>query len=338
MTLARIQRPLTPGRRVAKSQPRSPATRASTKHDPSIARPLSSFPLGARTDPAETRADAHAGRVARALDSSAEAMTSAASPSPARERLARPGPIAEQHFPDRGRPLAPSIRRRLEPELGVDLSTVRLHTSGEAGELAHRLSARAFTLGNHIVLGRESDLQSHAGQRLLAHELGHLPEQASAAPQIRRSPYSIDPTLAQQGTTAPELVPSLESTKAAMALLNADERELYVAAVREWVSACGHGQELLEIVQQIHSPLVGPQPDDWFPESIRRQVAALPAATIYSPFKVLAIIEVSRNLAAQGVGPQLTTPTLTVPSPAASQQQGTQLAQPQSLASLTPAS
>lgn len=335
MTLASISRPPKPGRHAAGLQARGPSARAPAGHDAAVARPLSSFPLGAAHDPAEAVADASASRVARALHAPLEASDQQ------REIGSRPIPraISDLHFPDRGHSLPASTRRRLEPELGVDLSTVRLHTSAEAGELAHRLSARAFTLGNHIVLGHGSSLQSAAGRQLLAHELGHLPEQARAEPRIRRSPYAVDPALAQQPTQSPEQLPPLEDTQAAMRQLDEQERELYVAAVREWVSACGHGRDLLAAVEALHPARQGPQPADWFPEAARWEVARLSAATIRVPLAVLSVIEVSRRIAAAGGGSQLETPTLDAPSHAEwLEQQRARLVRPPTLGGIGPAS
>jgi hypothetical protein len=74
-----------------------------------------------------------------------------------------------------------------ETGLGHDFSAVRLHTSDNAAASAAALSARAYTVGRHIVLGRgEYAPDTNAGRRLLLHELAHVIQQsrggAGAAP------------------------------------------------------------------------------------------------------------------------------------------------------------
>ena len=73
-----------------------------------------------------------------------------------------------------GRPLPASERAFFEPRFGRDFSNVRLHSGPAAGELARSVHARAFTLGNSIVLGA-----GETGRELLAHELTHVVQQGS---------------------------------------------------------------------------------------------------------------------------------------------------------------
>jgi hypothetical protein len=84
--------------------------------------------------------------------------------------------------PAGGAPLPPDIQRALERGLGADLGSVRVHTDGRAKSAAESLSARAFTVGNHIFLGpgeRPTNL------RLLAHEVAHVLQQ-HGAPALQR--------------------------------------------------------------------------------------------------------------------------------------------------------
>ncbi len=79
------------------------------------------------------------------------------------------------------------IRRR-------SLGDVRIHDSAQAGDLARRLGARAFTVGRHIYV--RPDLASPAtpeGDALLAHELWHVAEQSGATemPLLRPSAPSL---------------------------------------------------------------------------------------------------------------------------------------------------
>ena len=73
-----------------------------------------------------------------------------------------------------GSPLPDSVRGDMESRLGADFSTVRVHTGAAAEQSATELGARAYTSGEHIVLG------AGAGDpHTLAHELSHVIQQRS---------------------------------------------------------------------------------------------------------------------------------------------------------------
>ncbi|MEA2563867.1 MAG: hypothetical protein QOH06_5371 [Acidobacteriota bacterium] len=71
-----------------------------------------------------------------------------------------------------GRPLPASERAFFEPRFGCDFANVRLHSGTAASELARSVQARAFTLGDSIVLD-----SGESGRELLAHELTHVVQQ-----------------------------------------------------------------------------------------------------------------------------------------------------------------
>ena len=85
-----------------------------------------------------------------------------------------------------GQPLSASERAFFEPRFGRDFSNVRLHSGSAASELACSVQARAFTLGDTVVLGAgETD------RRLMAHELTHVVQQGGAAPAaVARKPLA----------------------------------------------------------------------------------------------------------------------------------------------------
>ena len=56
-----------------------------------------------------------------------------------------------------GAPLPAAVQATLEKSFNADLSVVRVHTDARAAGAADSLSARAFTYGNHIVLGSGSN-------------------------------------------------------------------------------------------------------------------------------------------------------------------------------------
>jgi hypothetical protein len=87
---------------------------------------------------------------------------------------ATPGP----HQLGRGQALDVGVRSRMESAFGTDLSTVTLHTGGEAVESANKVAARAFTVGNHIAFGAgEYRPGTIIGDALIAHELAHTIQQ-----------------------------------------------------------------------------------------------------------------------------------------------------------------
>ncbi len=89
--------------------------------------------------------------------------------------------LVEDVVGSQGLPLAAGTRKRLELLLGVDLGDVLVHRDERAARAAESVAARAFTVGDHVVLGAEVDPTTAAGQRVLAHELVHVVQQRGAA-------------------------------------------------------------------------------------------------------------------------------------------------------------
>ncbi|MDI2031962.1 DUF4157 domain-containing protein [Saccharopolyspora sp. TS4A08] len=75
-----------------------------------------------------------------------------------------------------GKPLEASTRADMETRLGADFSDVRLHTDPSAQRSATEIGARAYTSGNHVVIG-----PSGADAHTLAHELTHVIQQRRGA-------------------------------------------------------------------------------------------------------------------------------------------------------------
>lgn len=70
----------------------------------------------------------------------------------------------------------------LAREVGADPSAVRVHRGGEAAQAAARQQARAFTVGNHIVLGADAPAAGTPdGDALMRHELAHTAQQHAAS-------------------------------------------------------------------------------------------------------------------------------------------------------------
>ena len=91
-----------------------------------------------------------------------------------------------------GQALPSAQRRTLEAGLGRDLSGIRLHQGPGAQASSAALHARAYTLGNDVVLGRAAPpLHTRAGLHLLAHELAHT-AQPGASNTVRRAPADYE--------------------------------------------------------------------------------------------------------------------------------------------------
>lgn len=76
----------------------------------------------------------------------------------------------------KGSPLDAPVRQEMEARMGADFSDVRLHTGTTAQRSAAELGARAFTSGNHVVIG-----EGGGDHHTLAHELTHVVQQRQGA-------------------------------------------------------------------------------------------------------------------------------------------------------------
>ncbi len=78
-----------------------------------------------------------------------------------------------------GRPLERALRQEMEQYFGYDFSSVRVHSSVAAEQSTQDVNAHAYTVGHNIVFGADQFApETHAGRRLLAHELTHVVQQA----------------------------------------------------------------------------------------------------------------------------------------------------------------
>lgn len=69
-----------------------------------------------------------------------------------------------------GAPLPDTLRAFYEPRFGRSLATLRLHSGPRAAAQAASVGAHAYTIGGHIVLGRDRPARP---SRTLAHEIAH---------------------------------------------------------------------------------------------------------------------------------------------------------------------
>ena len=79
-----------------------------------------------------------------------------------------------------GQALEPGVRREMEGRFGEDFGSVRVHRDVSAMRSASAERARAYTIGERIVLGRERSSGALEGRALLAHELAHVIQQRRA--------------------------------------------------------------------------------------------------------------------------------------------------------------
>ena len=92
-----------------------------------------------------------------------------------------------------GLPLEGAARRFFEPRFGHDFAQVRIHSDVPSAASAHALNALAYTVGHHIVFasGRYAP-HTMAAKHLLAHELAHVVQQASASSSLVLQRTSTD--------------------------------------------------------------------------------------------------------------------------------------------------
>lgn len=95
-----------------------------------------------------------------------------------------------------GQPLDQATRGHFEQSMQADFSQVQIHTGAEAAEEAQRLSARAFTVGQHIAFAEgEFRPDTEEGRALLAHELAHVVQQSGNSPEaLMRCATTTSPT------------------------------------------------------------------------------------------------------------------------------------------------
>ena len=88
-----------------------------------------------------------------------------------------------------GQPLPDGLRRRMEQAFGADFGAVRVHTDHRADTINQVLGSRAATSGQDIFLGRGEHYLGGGGQKVVAHELAHVRQQAvdpTAAGSVQR--------------------------------------------------------------------------------------------------------------------------------------------------------
>ena len=117
---------------------------------------------------------------------------SAEGPSPSPEAPA----IVRDVIHSMGHPLDPATRAFYESRFGYDFGKVSIHDDPRAAQANRRVSARAFTVGNHIAFAdTQYSPTTAAGRHLIAHELAHVVQQGSGGMwPIQRDTSTPDPS------------------------------------------------------------------------------------------------------------------------------------------------
>jgi Domain of unknown function (DUF4157) len=179
--------PLFPPDQTSRSQPLYPL--------PGIIQPK--LTVGAVNDPLEHEADRVADQVMRprhqveapSLVGSSDPLAEGADRAASASIRGRPsGPlvpvIVRETLSSPGRPFDAASRTFFEARFQRDFSAVRLHADELAADSAAAIGARAYTVGEHIVLG-----SGGAEPSVLGHELAHvLQQRAARMPWVQRQP------------------------------------------------------------------------------------------------------------------------------------------------------
>lgn len=103
-----------------------------------------------------------------------------------------------------GMPLEPALQRDMGQHFGHDFSQVRIHTGTAAEQSARDVNANAYTVGHTIVFGvGQFAPETHAGRRLIAHELTHVTQQHAGRGTgliMRQKGTSASPSTADEGS------------------------------------------------------------------------------------------------------------------------------------------
>jgi hypothetical protein len=86
-----------------------------------------------------------------------------------------------------GSPMPAHTQSFMESRFGYDFSDVKIHSGGDAANMAGDLNAKAFTVGNNIYFNRGNfSPDTSEGKQLLAHELTHTLQQGGST--VKKKP------------------------------------------------------------------------------------------------------------------------------------------------------
>jgi len=170
-----------------------------------------------------------------------------------------------------GQALDSSVREQMEASLEDDFSGVRIHTDSDADALNKAVNAEAFTTGRDVFF-REGKYEpgSSEGRKLLAHELTHVVQQASAPPaQELRVSSPDDASERQAGAVAEHVSASPAGTGAAVGRQPAPEEEEVQASLER--QAAPEEEEVQTSLERQAAPEEEEEKVQAFPEIARQE-------------------------------------------------------------------
>ena len=184
--------------------------------------------------------------------------------------------VVESAVATPGRPLVGTVRPLMESRFGHDFGRVRIHAGTAAADAAQAMQARAFTVGEHIVLGAgKGDEATRPSLPLLAHELAHVVQARPLGPSgpVLRQPEG------EAGATDENLVDGLSKLLKRGKYPAPDDLILLVAALRERKSigdtfVLEHSSELFQLLAPwgFSGEFVSPRGD---PQAAKRSFRAM---------------------------------------------------------------
>jgi hypothetical protein len=162
-----------------------------------------------------------------------------------------------------GRPLDASVQANLGHEFNADFTDVRLSDDAAAAASAQEVGARAYTHGNHIVVGQGFTPNSADGLRLLRHELTHVLQQRASggpAPAVQRLGDVRDPaeTEAEHAETGPADAATIRAHGSGTALRRSPVRADLLTAGDEQTTHPMRGNEAHRLITQSFMTDVAP--------------------------------------------------------------------------------
>jgi len=182
-------------------------------------------------------------------------------------------PIIQEVLRSPGQPLDPATRALMEPRFSHNFGSIRIHNDYRAAESALAVNALAYTVGRDVVFGAgQYTPKTHAGSRLLAHELAHVIQQergGPVAPPLRNGMLEQDADAAAAafvagsgpilvgGASAPGLAlqPRSLSTSLDVRQLNLNDVALEeeITLLREWLNANPADRYLLPELERLEA-------------------------------------------------------------------------------------
>jgi hypothetical protein len=171
--------------------------------------------VGQDSDPLEHEADRAADQAMRMPNLELSRVADRARHSQAEPAASEAPPIVHEALRSPGQPLDAVTRMLMESRFGHDFSGVLIHDDALAADSARAVRAQAYTVGSDVVFAAGRHVPSTAdGQRLLAHELAHVVQQATPGSQgvLQRAPEKR----AREGKKPDKEYPAYESADAIM--------------------------------------------------------------------------------------------------------------------------